>query len=93
LSELPRIIQALRRRHPRNNFRRRRFCILLIEPRLHLAGGALDLGRRQAGGIIHGRRRGYHVRVSDCGSLDGMYGDDFVAPSAAPLGKMPGGIS
>ena len=84
MSELPRIIQALRRRHPRNNFRRRRFCILLIEPRLHLAGGALDLNRRQIFvWITH--RRGFSGAA-------GMYGELTPAPNGL-IDRRPGGIS
>ena len=49
----PAVIELLRRRHARNFFRRFRCWVLLIQPALDLAGGALDLGRRDAGRIAH----------------------------------------
>ena len=53
LIKQPRVIEPLRRGHLLDHFRRRRLCVLLIEPSLDLAGGALNLnGRMRAGSLI-----------------------------------------
>jgi hypothetical protein len=86
LIKQPRVIEPLRWRHLRNHFRRRRCGILLIEPSLDLAGGALDIRRWQLCARRH--RRGFSPAADGCG----MYGLDLVAPSGV-IDKRPGGGS